>query len=62
MPVFELEKIDVIIGKQEFYKLLKDSICEFEEFVTQIKAEGSFDKEIMKIYALMQQCSSFFTV
>ncbi len=55
MPKFELQKIDAIVGKQAFYKLLKDGNCEFDEFVAQIKAEGSFDKEITKIYALMQQ-------
>ena len=62
MPKFELEKIDAIIGKQAFYKLLKDGICEFDEFVAQIKAEGSFDKEIMKIYALMQQVAELKTL
>jgi hypothetical protein len=62
MPKFELEKIDAIVGKQAFYKLLKDGICEFEEFVTQIKAEGSFNKEIMKIYALMQQVAELKTL
>jgi putative component of toxin-antitoxin plasmid stabilization module len=62
MPKFELEKIDAIVGKQAFYKLLKDGICEFEEFVTQIKAEGSFNKEVTKIYALMQQIAELKTL
>jgi hypothetical protein len=62
MPTFELEKIDAIVGKQSFYKLLKDGICEFDEFVAQTKAEGSFDKEITKIYALMQQVAELKTL
>lgn len=62
MPKFELEKIDAIVGKQAFYKLLKDGVCEFDEFVTQIRIEGSFNKEITKIYALMQQVSELKTL
>lgn len=62
MPKFELEKINAIIGKQIFYKLLKDGICEFDEFVSQIKSEGNFDKEIKKVYALMQQVSELKTL
>lgn len=62
MSKFELKKIEAVVGKQMFYKLLKDEICEFDEFVQQIKTEGSFDKEITKIYALMQQVAELKTL
>lgn len=55
MSKFAIEKIDAVLGKQKFYKLYKNDVCEFDKFVAQIRAEGSFNKEITKIYALMQQ-------
>lgn len=62
MSKFDLERIDAVIGKQTFYKLLKDDVCEFDEFVAQIRREGSFDNEIAKIYALMQQVAELKTL
>jgi len=48
MSNFALIKIEAVKGRQKFYKLVKDGICEFDEF--EAEARRNFNSEMNTIY------------
>ena len=57
MSIFAIEKIQEIKGKISFYKLFKNGVCEFDEFIAEIKNDSNYENEIKKIQIIMQQLS-----
>lgn len=52
MPIFALEKIEAINGKQEFDKLIVDGVCLFDEFEETLPKD--LKSELVGIYNSMQ--------
>ena len=52
MPIFALQKIEAIKGKQEFDKLIVDGKCPFDEFEKGL--EKQYFSELVGIYHYMQ--------
>lgn len=57
MRIFTTQKIPEITGKIQFYKLLINKKCEFDEFWSEIEKSGNLNKELLKIQILMQEVS-----
>ncbi len=55
MSKFALIEIDAVKGEVKFYKLVKGSVCEFEEF--EDEARKNYDKEMNTIYHRMDLLS-----
>lgn len=53
MKEFSLIVIDAVKGKQKFYKLVKDGVCQFDEFES--KARINYDSEMTKVFAIMDK-------
>ena len=51
MPNFEIRNIDAVNGKQKFYKLIKDGICQIDDFENDL--EEAYKPELRTIYAYM---------
>jgi len=60
MSIFALKELDVIKGKQKFFKLLKDGVCEFDEF--EIEARINYYSQMTRIYALMNKVANLETL
>ena len=60
MPIFALQKIDAIKGKQEFDKLIVDDKCPFGEF--EMNLEAQYKSELAGIYHYMQDVADLKTV
>lgn len=56
MPNFEIKNIDAIKGKQTFYKLIKDGICQIDEFENEL--EEIYKSEFRTIYSYMDQVAN----
>lgn len=56
MPNFEIRNIDAINGKQKFYKLIKDGICQIDDFENDL--EEAYKPELKTIYAYMDQVAN----
>ena len=52
MPIFALQKIEAIKGRQEFDKLIVDGKCPFDEFEESL--EEQYKAELAGIYHYMQ--------
>lgn len=57
MNNFVIEKIKEISGRISFFKLSKNGVSEFDEFVKEIKNEHKYSAEILRIQIIMQQVS-----
>ena len=53
MSNFALIEIEGIEGKQKFFKLEKDGICEFDVFYDKIKAQKRYYSELLTIFDKM---------
>jgi len=62
MPVYSLKKIDEIDGKIVFYKLVKDTVCLFDDFEYQIENESTYKGELNTIQTIMIQISNLKTL
>ena len=60
MSKFSLVEIESVKGKQKFFKLLKDDICEFDEF--EYEARINYSKQMTRIYALMNRVANIQTL
>jgi hypothetical protein len=60
MSNFALKEIKDVKGKQKFYKLLKDNVCEFDIFESE--ASLNYDSEVNRIYALMNKAARLETL
>ena len=58
MPRFLLKKIDLIEGKQAFFKLYKDEKCEFDEFCNEIEQEGRYLSELKTAFAYLEMVAN----
>lgn len=58
MSNFALIEIEGIEGKQKFYKLEKDGICEFDVFYDKIKAQKRYYPELLTIIDKMDYVSN----
>ncbi|WP_291564014.1 hypothetical protein [Bacteroides sp.] len=56
MPNFEIRNIDAVNGKQKFYKLIKDGICQIDDFENDL--EEAYKPELRTIYAYMDQVAN----
>lgn len=56
MPNFEIKIIDTVKGKQRFYKLIKDGICQIDDFESNL--EEVYKSELRTIYAYMDQVAN----
>jgi putative component of toxin-antitoxin plasmid stabilization module len=54
MNRFEIREISEVSGLNKIYKLLINGKCEFDEFIEQIKAEGTYSKELDQIQAHLE--------
>ena len=46
MPRFLLKKMNLVEGKQAFFKLYKDEKCEFDAFCSEIEQKGRYLSEL----------------
>lgn len=60
MPIFALQKIEAIKGKQEFDKLVVDGKCPFDDFETNL--EKQYQPELAGIYHYMQDVADLKSV
>lgn len=60
MPIFALQKIEAIKGKQEFDKLIVDGKCPFDEFEKGL--EKQYLSELVGIYHYMQDVADLKTL
>lgn len=60
MSKFALVEIDAVKGKQKFFKIVKDGVCEFEEFESEVKKQ--YRSEMNRIYALMNKIANLQTL
>lgn len=59
MAKFRLEIFDETIeGHYQFWKLFKDDICQFDEFIEKIKKDGNLCHELNSAYSIMEDFSS----
>ena len=57
MSKFRVEKIEEIDGKIEFFKLVKNNKCEFEEFIEKYSRDGNLKSELIKMQSTLQNIS-----
>lgn len=62
MSVFSLEEITAVDGKYKFFKLVKDGVCEFDEFVKSIRKSTSFASELISVYAYFDMVANLYTL
>lgn len=53
MSIFELKKIEAIVGKQHFYELVIDGHSQYEEFTNTVKSNPQYYSEFKTILAYM---------
>lgn len=54
MCIFAKQKIDIVNNpKLQFYKLIKDNSCEFDEYCKEVEQNAQDKKALIKIYAFM---------
>ena len=58
MPIFALHYIAEVIGQIRIYKLIVNSYCEFDEFESEIRNEGSYVSELVTIQARLQDIAN----
>lgn len=56
MSIFALKKIDAVVGKQSFEKLVFDGVCLFDEFEQNI--DEIYKSELKGIYASMNDVAN----
>lgn len=56
MSIFALKEIDAVKGKQKFFKLIKNGVCEFDVFEEEL--ESQYASEMQKIYILMDKVAN----
>lgn len=56
MPKFETRNIDTIKGTQKFYKLIKDGVCQIDDFEDDL--EEIYKSELKTIYSYMDQLAN----
>jgi len=56
MSIFALKKIDAVVGKQSFEKLVVDGVCLFDEFEQNI--DEIYKSELKGIYASMNDVAN----
>lgn len=55
MTKFVLKCVEEIVGKIKIFKLIVNDNCEYDEFETQIKTEGSYSSELITIQSRLQE-------
>jgi hypothetical protein len=60
MSTFAFERIEAVVGKQQFDKLVVDGHAPFDEFEENI--EEQYKSEMMRIYACMNDVANLKTV
>lgn len=58
MARYSLNKIAEIEGKQQFYKLVIDDKCQFDEYEEEIENNGQYEEELTSIYAIMEDVAN----
>lgn len=58
MPRFSLEELKLVQGKQAFFKLFKDEVCEFDAFCNNIEKEGRYFSELKTAFAYMEMVAN----
>ncbi len=53
MPIFELRKIEAIVGKQQFYELLIDNNSQYEDFTNEVKKTPQYYSELKTVLTYM---------
>lgn len=60
MPNFAVRKIEAVVGKQQFGKLVVDEVCPFDEFENNI--EQQYKSELHGIYNYMNAVANLLSV
>jgi len=60
MPKFAVRKIEAVVGKQQFGKLVIDEVCPFDEFENNI--EQQYKSELHGIYNYMNAVANLLSV
>ncbi len=55
MSIFDLEKIYWVNGKIDFFQLIIDGKNQFLEFEAQLKKEGRYSSELIRLQSRMQE-------
>ena len=58
MKEYSLIKIEEIDGKQVFYKLAIDGVCQFDEYVNEIITDGQYIEEYTSLVANMEDIAN----
>lgn len=58
MARYSLDKIEAIEGKQQFYKLVIDAKCQFDEYEENIKKHGRYLNELGTIFLNMEEMAN----
>ena len=58
MPKFALKKIEAVVGKQDFYKLVRDDVCFFDDFEQEVQKNKKHKNELGSIYCYMEQVAN----
>ena len=54
MTEFKLKRIEQVSGRNTFYKLLKNGICEFDEFCKKMNKPDMYQSELKTIFTYME--------
>ena len=60
MSTFALKKIEAVIGKQRFDKLVVDKICLFDDFEEEMAKQ--YKSEVLALYSYMNQVANLKTL
>jgi len=58
MKEYSLNKIEEIDGKQVFYKLEIEGVCQFDEYVKEITKDGQYVEEYTSLIAIMEDVAN----
>lgn len=57
MSTFVLKKLEAVVGKQQFFELVVDNNCQFDDYCEAIKKNNQYYQELLKIFTLMNLVS-----
>lgn len=58
MREFQIKKIEQVKGRNVYYKLIKDGVCEFDLFCAQMSTQSKFQSELRSIFTYMELTSN----
>ena len=55
LPAFSVQPIEQVGGKRLFYKLFKHDSCQFDDFISQLAAEGTYTHDLGTLFNTLDQ-------